>query len=357
MRGIINNSMKSFEHGYIYDTPLSHQLLKAMRTIGEFKGRQALYARQSPEILETLRKTAIVQSTESSNRIEGITVSPKRLPGLVAKSAKPKNRPEQEIAGYRDVLAEIYTNHARLKLSTSLIKEWHRMIYKYTGEKAGEWKQKDNSIVQIRPDGRSVVRFQPVSAISTPQFMDRLVLLFNQTLDQARTDPLLIIASFVLDFECIHPFGDGNGRIGRLLTLLLLYQSGYEVGRYISLERIVEDSKETYYESLLKSSSGWHKGSHDLGPWWNYFLGMLTAAYKEFEDRVGNITSAKGAKREMVVNAIKRLPDRFTIGEVLNQCPGISRPTVKRAIALLAKQKIVRSLGKGPDAQWQRIRE
>jgi Fic family protein len=189
---------------------------------------------------------------------------------------------------------------------------------------------------------QQIVRFQPVSALATSEFMERLVRLFAQALDEQKSDPLLLIASFVFDFECIHPFWDGNGRIGRLLTLLLLYQAGYEVGRYISLERIVEESKETYYEALLKSSQGWHEAKHDLRPWWNYFLGMLTAAYKEFEARVGTITSAKGAKREMVRQAIARMKGRFTVGELKRVCPGVSYPTLQRALADLKKQQKIR---------------
>jgi Fic family protein len=348
--------MRSFEHGYLYETPLSHSLLMTMRALGEFRGRQVLYIRQSPEVLETLRRAAMVQSTESSNRIEGITVTPERLPGLVAKTTKPKDRSEQEVAGYRDGLADIHAHHPKIRLSTKLIKNWHRVMYRYTVEKGGEWKNKDNAIIEVRPDGRSVVRFRPASALATPEFMERLVALFNQSLAEGKTDPLLLIASFVLDFECIHPFLDGNGRIGRLLTLLLLYQSGYEVGRYISLERIVEESKETYYEALQKSSEGWHEARHDLRPWWNYFLGMLTAAYQEFETRVGTLTSARGAKREMVRRAIERLPERFTIAELKRECPGISYPTLRRALIDLSKGNKVRCLGRGPDAQWEHIK-
>jgi Fic family protein len=347
--------MRSFEHGYLLETPISHPFAAAMRAVGEFRGRQGLYTEQFPEILETLRRVAVVQSTESSNRIEGITVLPGRVVDLVAKKSKPRDRSEQEVAGYRDVLASIHTNHSRLRLSTDLILSWHRTMYHYTGEKGGHWKAKDNAITEVRPDGRQVVRFRPASALATPKFMDRLVRLFNEALAEEKTDPLLMIASFVFDFECIHPFTDGNGRIGRLLTLLLLYQGGYDVGRYISLERIVEESKETYYEALLQSSRGWHEAGHDLRPWWEYFLGMLTAAYKEFESRVGTLTSARGAKREMVQNAIRRLPQRFTIAELRKTCPGVSYPTLQRALADLRKDKTIRCLGRGPDAQWERF--
>lgn len=348
--------MRSFEHGYLLDTPISHELLIAVRAVGEFRGRQVLYAEQLPEVLDTLRRVAMVQSTESSNRIEGITVAAGRIEALVAKKVMPKDRPEQEVAGYRDVLATIHANHHKLHLSTDLIRDWHRTMHRFTGEAGGGWKTKDNAILEVRPDGRQVVRFRPVSAVGTPDFMERLVGLFNRSLEEGKTDPLLLIASFILDFECIHPFWDGNGRIGRLLTLLLLYQAGYQVGRYISLERIVEESKETYYEALLKSSQGWHEARHDLRPWWNYFLGMLTAAYKEFEQRVGTITSARGAKREMVRQAVERITGRFTIGDLKRACPGVSYPTLQRALADLKRDGIVKCLGRGPDAQWERIR-
>lgn len=349
--------MRSFEHGYFFETPLSHGLLMSIRALGEYRGRQTLYREQSPEVLETLRRVAMVQSVESSNRIEGVTVAADRIEPLVARKVKPKDRSEQEVAGYRDVLATIHTNYHKLRLSMDLIRGWHRDLYRFTGETGGEWKTKDNAILEIRPDGRRVVRFQPVSAAATPEFMDRLVTLFNRALEERRTDPLLLIASFILDFESVHPFWDGNGRVGRLLTLLLLYQAGYEVGRYISLERIVEESKETYYDALLKSSQGWHEARHDLRPWWNYFLGMLTAAYKEFEARVGTITAARGAKREMVRRAVERMAGRFTIGDLQRACPGVSYPTLQRALADLKKERKVRCLGRGPDAQWERMAE
>jgi Fic family protein len=347
--------VRSFEHGYLLETSIPHPLVMTIRALGEFRGRQSLYNDQFPEVLETLRQVAMIQSTESSNRIEGITVLPERLAPLVTKKSRPRDRSEQEVAGYRDVLASVHANHSRMRLSTDLILDWHQTMYRYTGEKGGHWKTQDNAILETRPDGRQVVRFRPVSAVTTPKFMDRLVGLFNRALDEAKTDPLLLVASFILDFECVHPFKDGNGRVGRLLTLLLLYQCGYEAGRYISLERIVEESKETYYETLLQSSRGWHAGEHDLRPWWEYFLGTLTAAYKEFESRVGTLTSARGAKRAMVQNAVRRLPRRFVIRDLRRACPGVSYPTLQRALADLRKEKVVRCLGRGPEAQWERL--
>jgi Fic family protein len=347
--------MKSFEHDYLLDTPISHELLSSVRLVGEYRGRQALYAEQSPEVLDTLRRAAIIQSTESSNRIEGITAERGRIEKLVSSKTTPQNRSEQEIAGYRDVLNQIHVNHERMRLSPGLLLDWHGTLGKYTKEKAGIWKPKDNAIIEVRSDGRSVVRFKPVSALATPEFIRKLIDQYTRLTDQNKSDRLLLIASCILDFECIHPFTDGNGRVGRLLTLYLLYSAGYEAGKYVSLERIVEESKESYYEALHKSSLKWHEGEHDLRPWWNYFIGMLTAAYKEFEERVGTITNARGAKREMVENAILRLPHRFRLSDIQRACPTVSYPTVKRALSDLAKEKTIRCLGKGRDAEWERM--
>jgi len=338
--------MKSFEHDYLIETPISHSLVKAVRVLGEFLGRQVLFSRQSPEVLETLRRAAMIQSVESSNRIEGIIVLPGRLSPLVEKSTHPRDRSEQEVAGYRDVLAEIHANHARIRLTTGLIREWHRRMLRYTGERGGDWKTKDNAILEVTPDGRQVVRFRPVSALATPKTMERLVVLYDRALAEGKVDPLFLISSFILDFECVHPFGDGNGRIGRLLALLLLYQNGYQVGRYISLERVVEESKETYYEALRRSSEGWQEAGHDLRPWWEYFLGMLAAAYGEFETRVGAVTAVRGAKREMVRDSLGRLPARFKFSDLQQACPGVSSPTLKRALSDMKKEGKLRCLGK-----------
>lgn len=348
--------MRSFAHDYLLETSVSQALLMTVRALGEFRGRQALYAEQSPEVLEPLRRVAVVQSTESSNRIEGITVAAGRMEALVTRKVRPRDRPEQEVAGYRDVLASIHADHGRIKLDRALMLGWHRRLYRFTEVRGGRWKPEDNAILEVGPDGRRFVRFKPVSALATPDFMTKLLREHARVSREATLEPLLRVASFVLDFECIHPFTDGNGRLGRLLTLLLLYQEGYEVGRYISLERIVEDSKESYYEALYRSSQNWHDGAHDLRPWWSYFLGMLTAAYKEFEERVGAITSARGAKREMVRAAVERMSGPFTIEELRRACPGVSYPTLQRALADLRRERKVRCLGRGPKARWERAR-
>ena len=346
--------MRSFEHGYLLEQPISHNLLMMVRTLGEYRGRQALYREQSPEILEVLRQVAMIQSVESSNRIEGITVATDRLVSLVAKKVIPQNRSEEEVAGYRDVLSEIHANARRMTLTPERILRFHRQIYAHTSEKGGAWKEKDNAILEVRPDGRQIVRFRPVSALATPEFMEKLCTLYHQMMDQRQAEPLLVIASFIFDFSCIHPFRDGNGRIGRLLTLLLLYRADYEVGRYVSLERIIEESKETYYEALLKSSERWHEVRHDLRPWWNYFLGTLIAAYREFEERVGILATSRGAKRDMVRQAVARLPDRFTVRELRRACPGVSPDMVRLVLRELQKEGFLTCTGRGPGSVWQK---
>ena len=335
---------------------ISQDLLMTVRVIGEHRGRQMLYHEQSPELLETLKRVAMIQSVESSNRIEGITVDHERLEAILAQKTKPKDRSEKEVAGYRNVLAEIHANAKRLILTPELILRFHKQMYALAQEEkgGGHWKEKDNAILEVRPDGKQVVRFKPVSALATPDFMKKLCNLYHQTMDERKAEPLLVIASFVFDFECIHPFWDGNGRMGRLITLLLLYQAGYDVGRYISLERIIEDTKETYYEVLLKSSAHWHEAKHDLRPWWNYFLGALTAAYKEFEERVGAITTARGAKREMVQHAIDRLPDQFTVREIRRACPGVSPDMVRLVLREFQKENKLVCTGHGPGASWKK---
>jgi Fic family protein len=304
-------------------------------------------------MLETLKKSALVESVESSNRIEGITMSPERLEPLVALKIKPEDRSEEEIAGYRDVLAEIHTNAQRLTLSPKLILDFHKKMYAHTPEKGGRWKDKDNAIWEEK-EGRRFVRFKPVSATATPEYMDKLCALYHETIDERKAETLLVIASFILDFESVHPFPDGNGRIGRLLMLFLLYQAGYEVGHYISLDRIVEQSKETYWDVLLKSSQGWHEGKHDLRPWWNYFLGTLIAAYKEFEERASTLLTARGAKGETVRQAITRLPDRFSIRELIRICPGVSRPMIRVILEAMREEGKLKALGTGRGAMWQK---
>lgn len=327
--------------------------LSTLRALGEARGRQTLFSRQTPEILGALRQVASVESTESSNRLEGITVPHPRLEDLVLKAAKPKDRSEQEIAGYRDALQLLHESAADMPFSASVILQLHAMLYRYLPAEGGVWKSSDNEIVEKDEGGLIVrVRFKAVPAVATPQAMDDLVAGHHAALATGRYDPLVVIPLTVFDLLCIHPFADGNGRAARLITLQLLYQAGYEVGRYISLERLFEQVRESYYESLEASSKGWHKGRHDPHPWLGVFWGVLLAAYREFEERVGKLGTGRGAKSAQVRAAVARRITPFGIAELERDCPGIGRDTVRQVLRALRDEGALRVEGRGRAARW-----
>jgi len=346
--------VKSFENNYIEKISISHNLLKTIRVLGEYKGKQELYKEQMPQALETLKQLAVIQSTESSNRIEGVTASLKRIQALVNEKTDPRNRSEQEIAGYRDILNTIHANYEHIPFTTNVILQFHRDLYRYMGDFGGNWKSVDNVIEETSPDGTTFVRFQPVPAFSTPLYMEKLHSSFNTIWNSGDIDKLILIPAYALDFLSIHPFKDGNGRMVRLLTLLLLYHAGIQVGRYISLEKIIEQSKESYYDTLFLSSQGWHEGKHDIIPWIEYFLGVLLAAYKDFEERVGMLTVARGAKTEMVLGAIKNLPDGFRMADIERVCPNVTRDMIRVVLKKLKKEGKVWCEGAGAGSIWRK---
>lgn len=345
--------MKSFEPGFLEKQVIPHSLLRTIRLLGEYRGKEALFKQQTPQVLESLRQMAIIQSTESSNRIEGIEAPPERIKQIVEHKTTPKNRSEQEIAGYRDALATIHANHANMPFTPNTVLQLHQSLYKFVAQQGGRWKMADNEISEVRSDGTRFVRFKPVPAHLTQDAMEVLHKLFNDHWNREEIDQLLLIPIYVLDFLCIHPFTDGNGRMARLLTLLLLYRAGFEVGRYISLEHLIENQKEGYYDALYKSSQGWHEAKHTLLPWWEYFLGvMLLGAYREFEQRTGELTSAHGAKTESVMTAIEKLPKTFKYADLAKACPNVSRPTIKRVLGQLRQEGKVQCTRPGRDAVW-----
>lgn len=345
--------MKSLESKYLENLRFSPEVLFSTGVVKEYKGREDLYIKQSPDTLEKLLEIAKIQSAESSNRIEGVTAPYKRIERLVKESTMPRNRPEQEIAGYRDVLNLIHQSHENISLTETLVLQMHSMLYRFTGIKSGNWKQTNNEIIEIRPDGSRIVRFKPVAWGDTPFYMSKLVTLYNDYVGNQSYDSLILIPLFVLDFLCTHPFPDGNGRIGRLLTLLLLYQSGYHVGKYISLEKIIEDSKTNYYEALHQSSQGWHQGKHDVFPWLEYFYGTLIAVYKEFESRVG-LFRGKGSKTEQVIAAIDRFAKPFAITDIEKVVPNVSRDMIRKVLRDLRDTGKLRVIGMGRGALWEK---
>jgi Fic family protein len=347
--------MHSFADGFLTTQMPTHGMVRSIALIAEHKGHEELFRRQSPQVLETLRRAAVISSTEASNRIEGIVASRRRIEQLVEGSSEPRDRPEQEIAGYRDVLSTIHDHRSDIPLTSGTVLQLHRDLFQFSPQPGGRWKTVDNEIVERLPDGGVRLRFQPVPAFETPAAMDALHAGFATAWERGEIDRLLLVAAYVLDFLCIHPFLDGNGRMARLLTLLLLYRAGFGVGRFISLEQIVERSRESYYEALAGSSYGWHRGAHSLRPWWEYFLGVMLAAYRDFERRVGETAAPRGAKRELVMRVVRRLGTRFRYGDVAAACPGVSRPTIYRALKDLAATGEVRCLGTGRGAEWERV--
>ena len=345
--------MLSFRNNRLKDFAIPSGSVWLMTDIAQSQGRQELYAKQAPQLLKVMCEMALIQSAESSNRIEGVTVQPDRLKPLVLGNTRPKNRSEEEVQGYRKALNLIHTNYAELAITPALLKKLHFIIQEGSGD-AGQFKRVDNEIIETIPGKAPFIRFKPVPHKETPKAVEELCLLYRHAINQEHVPPLLAIPTLVLDFLCIHPFRDGNGRVARLLTLLALYQHGLEVGRYISLEKLIEDTREDYYRVLLESSKHWHEGKHDIIPWLNYLLAIIRRAYGEFEGRAGRVKSAKGAKTTLVLDAIKSFEGRFTLTDLERACPGVSRDMIRLILKDLRGAGKLKCLGKGPGAPWIR---
>lgn len=345
--------MSSLRPDYLAGLAFTPADMATLRKLGECRGRQQLYVKQRQQTLDGLRTVAQIESTDSSNRLEGIVVPQARLQALVKGTTEPRDRSEQEIAGYRDALDLIHQHSADMSVTTNVIRQLHKEIYSYLSEDGGDWKAVDNEIVERDADNNIVrVRFKAVSAVATPQAMERLITDYRQAIADGH-DPLIVIPLMILDFLCVHPFRDGNGRVARLLTLVLLYQAGYDVGRYISLERLYEESSRSYYETLEASSQGWHQNEHDVMPWLTYFWGVLIHAYKEFEERVGNLDGGRGSKSQRVRAAVERKLGPFRIVDLERDCPDVSRDTIRVVLREMKKEGRVNVEGRGPGARWR----
>jgi len=320
------------------------------------RGREMAFRIQHPEALKVLIEVALVQSVEASNAIENITAPHKRIEQLVAEKTTPRNRSEEEIAGYRSVLNTIHSSAAHIPLKPSVIEQLHRDLYKFSAGRGGGFKGTDNTVEEELPDGTRRIRFQPVGWFETPSAMEELCAGYQQARESDAYNPLLLIAAFTLDFLVIHPFSDGNGRMARLLALLLLYQSGLEVGRFVSIEKLIEDTKESYYESLEASTAGWHEGTHDLEPWTRYFLGVVLAAYRRLEERAGVLVAARGAKAEMVKDFIRSsLSDTFRVQDLRQAVPSASDVYIRELLRKLKSEGALAQVGKGQNASWKRL--
>lgn len=340
--------MRTLNYKYEYQKLLSPEIVSYLAQIHEMKGQQNLFVEAQKDALAELLEIAKIQSTEASNRIEGIITTDDRLKKIVMNKTTPKGRSEREIAGYRDVLNTIHENYDFIPVRPGMILQLHRDLYKFSNSAiGGSFKNSDNIIAEELPDGTKRVRFQPVPAWETSETMDSLCSALQEALMDPELDSLLLMPMFILDFLCIHPFNDGNGRMSRLLTLLLLYRSGYFVGKYISLERFIADSKTTYYEALQDSSTGWHEGTNDYLPFVRYMLGIVIAAYREFVSRVDVLITRGLSKPERVREIIRSTTGKVTKTQIMKQCPDISQKTVERALRELMGNGEIIKIGGG----------
>lgn len=321
--------------------------------LAEARGRQELYVRQSPQRLNILRRHAVVESAVSSNRIEGIEIDQARLRPVLFGKVLLRDRDEEEVRGYQDALNLLHEGGADLPVTEASIRKLHKTARGDVWD-AGRYKERDGDIIERYPDGRQRVRFETVRVADTAACMKALVDLWRRAINERWIHPLLSLAAFNLDFLCIHPFRDGNGRVSRLLLLLQCYHLGFDVGRYISLERLIEQRKDRYYETLETSSLGWHEGGHNPWPYIQFLLSILKEAYKEFESRLALTKTPRGAKREQVEAAASGFPRPFALVDMERACPGVSRDMIRKVLRDLRKRGVLDCLGRGPGARWKK---
>lgn len=340
--------MRKIDYRERWKELLTPEIVPLLTKIHEFKGEQALFIEAHTDELEHLAEIARIQSTDASNRIEGVYTSDERLKLIALDKTMPKTRNEFEIAGYRDVLNTIHSSYEHIPVRSSIVLQLHRDLYKFNvGNMGGRYKASDNIIREEDSEGNQRIRFAPVPAWETPEMMENLCKGFDEILENESADPLLIIPMFILDFLCIHPFSDGNGRMSRLLTLLLLYRSGYIVGKYISIEKLIEISKDTYYSALLDSSQMWHEEKNNYEPFVRYMLGVIVNAYREFSSRVKILAASDLSKPERVKQVIKETLGTITKAEIMKKCPDISQVTIQRTLTESVASGEITKIGGG----------
>lgn len=347
--------MRSFNYSKIKEQKWDSEILGLIAAIYKEAGKQELYLKQQPEKLEKLVEIAKVQSTESSNAIEGIVTTNTRIKQLVEEKTIPRNRNEQEIAGYRDVLNVIHESFDSIPITQNYILQIHKMLYSHMNNPvAGRTKSVQNYISASFPDGHTEVLFIPLSPFETPDALDKICEEFNRVIGNMEVEPLIAIPIFIHDFLCIHPFNDGNGRMSRLLTTLLLYRSGFYVGKYISLEAKIAKNKDLYYDALKEAQTGWHEGTEDVVPFIKYLLGAILAAYKDFEERFLLIED-KLPVLEIVRKATKIKIGRFTKQDVRELCPSLSVSAIEGGLRKLVEAEELKREGKGKSICYYRL--
>ena len=349
--------MRSFDYEQLAEKTWDTEILNLVAKIHECKGRQDLFIRQKPVELDRLVEIAKIQSTESSNKIEGIVTTGTRMKQLFAEKTTPKNRDEDEIMGYRDVLNTIHESSEYIPVRPAYILQLHRDLFRRTGQSyGGHFKNVRNYINETKPDGTVITRFTPVEPYETPDAVKMICDSYERAVANEKIDPLIVIPAFICDFLCIHPFNDGNGRMSRLLTLLLLYKNGYNVGKYISIERQIEKTKDRYYDVLEKADAGWHEANNDPGPFIRYMLQVILSCYTEFEERV-DLMSGTG-KGSRAYDIVKKYTEdkigKFTGADVVAHCPGIGRSSALAALKRLTEEGAIMREGIGRNTFYVR---
>lgn len=347
--------MKTFDRLDQHLGLLPPDLVNALTEIDRGRGYQAALRSQHPMTLEGLKTVAIVQSVETSNAIEDIHVPHKRLRELVLRDVTPESRPEAEVAGYRRVLKEIYENGENIPFRLNVVLQLHGWLFSFLETPGGQFKTGENRVIERHPDGTEIVRFDAVSAADTPPYMQELHRLFENARAAGIYHPLLLLGAYVFDFLMIHPFQDGNGRMSRLITSLLLGQNEYEVGRYISWEKKINDTREVYYQALQRSTTGWHEGEHDLRPWLSYFLGIMVASYADFSERA-QLRIGPGTAIQTIEHFLSAsLGDRFTIADIREILPSTSDVHIGRLLRALKDRGVIERHGAGRGTYWTRL--
>ena len=338
---------KKFDYSKLESRTWDKEVLNYIGLIHEFKGRQQLYLAQRPDELDKLVELAKIQSTEASNAIEGIITTNQRLVQLMSDKTTPKNRDEEEIKGYRYALNLVHENFEYIPIRPNYILQLHKEMYQFLDvDFGGKFKDMPNEIDAVYPDGRKVVIFKPLEPYETPEAIEIICEEYDKAINQLNVDPLVAIPVFIHDFLCIHPFNDGNGRMSRLLTTLLLYKSGYVVGKYISLEKKIQITKDDYYDALSQSSKGWMESENDDTPFVKCILGVILAAYRDFEERV-DLVGTKMTAREMVEKAVKSKIGKFTKSDIMELCPEIGKGSVENSLKAMCEEGLIKKEGKG----------
>ncbi len=348
--------MRTFNYSEIRNQKWDSDILGLIAAIYKEVGKQELYLKQRPEELEKLAEIAKVQSTEASNAIEGIVTTSTRIRQLVEEKTTPKNRDEQEIAGYCDVLNIIHESFAAIPITQNYILQLHKMLYSHMNNPmAGKTKNVQNYISATYPDGHTETLFTPLAPYVTPEALDKICEEYNRVIGNLEVEPLITIPVFIHDFLCIHPFNDGNGRMSRLLTTLLLYRNGFYVGKYISLEAKIAKNKDLYYDVLGQTQTGWHEGTEDAVPFIKYLLGTILSAYKDFEDRFA-LVETKLPALEMVRRATMNKIGRFTKQDIRELCPSLSISSIEGALRKMVASEELKREGNGKNTCYFRLK-